>query len=437
MKTAVFVFAALLTFPGIAASAPYSIGTVHSSSGQFIVQGRRPTPSDQILPGQTSSDRVVQLDTDLLTVSCERIKQAVLRILDTPDNWRGRIKLELLRYATAIQDIRITSMLNADVWHYQVELPEQIEPEKLVRGIVRVLLLEMANRNAGTRSAELPLWLVEGLARYLLAEDIADLILRPQTGFALQFVKPDPLLPVRKHLSAHAPLSFTELSLPGSAQLAGENWRTYQLCSQLFLTDLLRMKDGRAALLDMLHQLPQHLNWQTAFLNAFRVQFPRMLEVEKWWAVNLANFTGRDPASTWPRSLSLQKIDEILHSPAEVSFTSQDLPERKSASLQQIVAERSLAQQQGLLRQKINQLYVLRFNVPPELASLVDNYRLTLESYLAKRERAGYEPAIKGQPLVRVNYLVEEVVRRLNELDRQRAVLSQTNAAPASAAANR
>ena len=52
--------------------------------------------------------------------------------------------------------------------------------------------------------------------------------------------------------------------------------------------ELLRLPDGRACLQRMLAQLPQHYNWQFAFLEAFHARFERPLDVEKWWALSLA-----------------------------------------------------------------------------------------------------------------------------------------------------
>ena len=50
----------------------------------------------------------------------------------------------------------------------------------MIRAIVQTLLLEVANRQARERSAEIPLWLAEGLTQHLLAAAEADLVLEPQ-----------------------------------------------------------------------------------------------------------------------------------------------------------------------------------------------------------------------------------------------------------------
>ena len=54
---------------------------------------------------------------------------------------------------------------------------------------------------------------------------------------------------------------------------------------------------------------------QSAFLNAYRLQFPRLLDVEKWWAVILVHFTGLDPTQAWSLPVTLQKLEEALQPP--------------------------------------------------------------------------------------------------------------------------
>src|SRR5439155_10295094 len=101
-------------------------------------------------------------------VTCERIKQALLRELALADLWRGRVYLEINSTLATNQAPIVFAKPYLDGWQYQVELAPSIERPKLVRGLVQVLLLEIANRNAGLRSAEIPLWLSECVAPTLV-----------------------------------------------------------------------------------------------------------------------------------------------------------------------------------------------------------------------------------------------------------------------------
>src|SRR4029077_3175081 len=77
------------------------------------------------------------------------------------------------------ESIVVTSERFQDLWRYRVELPDITERAKYVRAIVQVLLLEMANRSGPPRSAEVPLWLLEGLTRQLLASNELEIMLTP------------------------------------------------------------------------------------------------------------------------------------------------------------------------------------------------------------------------------------------------------------------
>ena len=137
-------------------------------SGQFIVRSLR-GPVDP-KPGATiTNQNLIRLEPTLVTVSCERIKQYVDHELGTGPAWRGKIFLALNPSASAEQPVTILAEKFKDGWQYSVELPHILERVQYVRAIVRVLLLEFANRNAVMRSAEIPVWLGEGFTQQLLA----------------------------------------------------------------------------------------------------------------------------------------------------------------------------------------------------------------------------------------------------------------------------
>src|SRR5260221_309389 len=86
-----------------------------------------------------------------------------------------------------------------------------------------------------------------------------------------------------KHSTGRPPLSFEGLSWPSDAHLSGEAGDVYRASAQLFVHELLRFQDGRACLRTMLDGLPQHYNWQFAFLQGFKSHFQRLQDAEKWW----------------------------------------------------------------------------------------------------------------------------------------------------------
>jgi hypothetical protein len=341
----------------------------------------------------------------------------------------------------------VASTRYAEGWTYFLALPQVMDEEKVARAIVQALLLELANRGASQRPAEIPLWLSEGMTQHLLASVESSLILQPDTatphqvggsaqsanaiavwrqgGTMNQGIKRDPLFLVRRRLSLNAPITFTQLSLPDPEHVSGPGWEIYQSSSQLFLDRLLLLKDGRAKMRMMLGSLPYYLNWQTAFLKAFEQDFPSMLEVEKWWAVNLANFTGRDQWQAWPTQTSLDKLNKILRYPAQLRLNTNDLPAHSEMSLQSVIRDQDFPRQRILLSRTLNQLDVLRSRISTELVPLLDEYRHVLDVYLQSRAQDGLTLEHRGQHATSQKLLAQEAVRKLNALDLQRDELQE------------
>ncbi len=444
MKTIAMLFGSVIGLTALGAPSDSPVRTIQSSTGQFVVRGNvmgdNPPGAPSAEPRAFTDSPIVDLDPNLLAISCERVKQALLRELRLVDLWRGRIQVVVNPTMASNQPPVIGAKVFSDGWRYQVEVPRQIHKLKLVRGIVHVLLMEIANRNAGLRSAEIPLWLSEGLSHQLIDSTETDLVVsRPQWNINnvnvswanRQGIRRDPLADARARLITHAALSFTKLGNPLPDQLPEETWKTYQACSQLFVNQLLSLNGGRGALLQMLYLLPRYLNWQSAFLTAYQRLFPRLLDVEKWWAVVLVNFTGLDPMNAWSREIALEKLEDVLRPPVLVSNRPDDLAHRTRMSLQQIINQWDYLRQRILLKQITPQLVIMRVKMPMEMISLLDEYRGVIESYLNKRDQSGIPRALPGMAPLEADHLVRNVVRKLDELDQKRAGFAQPGSSPA------
>jgi len=64
----------------------------------------------------------------------------------------------------------------------------------------------------------------------------------------------------------------------------------------------------------------------------------------------------------------------------------------------------------------------------------VEEYRAGIESYLAKRDQIGMARSLPGLPPLRADFLVADVVKKLDEVDAKRAAVSVTNAPSATPA---
>ena len=179
-------------------------------------------------------------------------------------------------------------------WNYRLELPDLVTRHRCARAFSAVILLEIANRGvpAGGHSAVLPEWLVAGLARQVTQAGETPAILSAPTKVENDLVLTrhndqrrgiDPLAAARLVLQNSPALTFEQFSWPTDAQVNGDDGGWYQASAQLFVSELLALKDGPAKVRALLAQLPAYENWQSAFLAAFSENFKRPLDVEKWW----------------------------------------------------------------------------------------------------------------------------------------------------------
>jgi hypothetical protein len=366
-----------------------------------------------------------------LTMSCERIKQALLTELGEHDQWKGKIYLDLHHARSLGETILVEPTVYFDVWDYHVAMADVLDRTRVVSAMTELLLLEMANRGSG-RSAEIPAWLTQGLAQEMIYSSDSELVLeKPDQTMSsdnvfqvnskldLSWRQADPLKVAHEELHDAPPLTFDELSWPKPGQLVGEAGEIYRGSAQFFVHELLLFKDGRECLRAMVRELGQHLNWQLAFRDAFGAHFANQLELEKWWALKVIEFTGRDLSQTWPSDVSWRKLDEIVHPVAEVRTKANSLPTRTSMNFQTIIREWDFGRQSDVLHERAQQLRLLRMRVSQDLIGLVDDYRRVLETYLGKRDSVGFNLAGR-QDAFGPDKGVMAAVRQLNVLDNRR-----------------
>jgi len=399
--------------------------TVRSQSGQFIVRG---LPFGAPLSGySTSAVDYLRLDPTLTAVSLERIRHELLSELGIDPQARRRAP-GLVRVNThPPQDddmrVRLTSVRFTDGWAYQLDLPERIDRWQFIRVSVQVILRTLANHHAAREESPLPAWLVEGLAAEIQATTIGTLALEANTHIARREQNFDPLKSARGVLQRQSPLKFDELSMPSEDGANGSDTELFRACAQVFVHDLLRLRDGRKCVGEMLAGLHENLNWQTTFLRVFHSDFPKLVDVDKWYSVNIASFTGRELMSIWPVETTLTQLDNVLATSVEVRATATDLPVTTTVSLQRILGEWEFSRQYPVLARKIQQLYALRLRGAPEVRGLVDGYIKTLATYAAGGLPSTATPAAKSQPAGRARGVVKTATRQLDALDAQRETL--------------
>jgi hypothetical protein len=411
-----------------------SIGSRVSSTGQFICHDSTEILWPKFTLDPASESNFAHVDAALLAVSCEHIKAALLRELQAPDHWRGNISFFLHHARSLDEPVVIAPTVNSREWTYYVSLPDIIDRGRLVSAVVGVVLLEIANREATDHTAEVPVWLTQGLTRQLMAKDTFGLVVdQPKksengilvTRFYFDGVKDDPLKQTHDVLQSHAPLTLAQLSWP---EPGFEETDAYRASAQLFVRELLQYPDGPRSLRTMVQKLPQHFNWQLSFLEAFSGRFGSELDVDKWWMLTVIDFTGRDLSHTWAPDESWRKLDEIIRTSAQVRSTGDELPLHTEVSLQSIIRYWNYPLQAGVLKNKIAQLGLLRASVSQDLVNLTDQYRQVLQTYVKKREKSGLFHRLAALNLLGSDTAAADAIRQLDTLD---AWLADSKPAPA------
>lgn len=394
-----------------------------SRPGQFVVPPPPASSTPLSPPAPAHDPQRRRLTPELLLVSCERIKQRLLQELGAPDEYRGKIQVAIRPQLTDEAPLEVSAKFYADGWQYHLDVPEEVQEIQLVRALVQALLMEMANRQSVGHVAEIPLWLAEGLTHILLADAYTELVLQPRTATSISGLRRAPFFEVHRRLNTHAPLTFAELSQPTPAHLSGATWDVYGSCAQLLVHELSSLPDGRTSLQAMLRQAPKNLNWQTTFLQTFHAHFQTLLDVEKWWAVAVANFTGRSDWQEWRPEIALQKLAAALRVTAQVPAGKTTASAAGEFPPQRVIRELDFARQKILLRALISQVQATRLRMPGELAGLTDDYVTTLDGYLQNRAQAGYGPQRKNQAVGSAKLAGQQALQRLDALDARRTGL--------------
>ncbi|MGA2786378.1 MAG: hypothetical protein ABSF60_02515 [Verrucomicrobiota bacterium] len=417
--------------------------SARSVSGQFIVTSVPSRPGASRLAARTeiaTNTDFVRLEPAVLAVSAERIKESLghelnpeRRGLDFSRPATGKIFLALHPAQSPDEGVTIVSRRSPDGWDYQVQLPDVLTRTRYLRAMTGVLLLEFANRDARTRSAEIPAWLTDGLSQELLATAGQEIILSSPdklvNGLPVnRTVKTtrgvDSLAGARRVLLDHAVLTFEQLSWPTDAQQFGADGGAYRASAQLFVSELLALKNGPAHLRAMLKTLPKYYNWQVSFQTAFQEDFPRPLDVEKWWAVQVVSFGARDPGPAWTFAVSRNKLDEILSVRVEMRAASNALPAHAEISLQALIRNFDRSRQVAILQSKLYALELAQMRMAPPFVVLTDEYRRAIADYLGSGQRTS--PVLRWikHPFSSPSKAIRtDTLKRLDALDAQRRAI--------------
>lgn len=427
-----FVAALCCGLPVRLVSQPFVAGasSARSVSGQFLIQGGGGVHRSPITPVLENDTNFVRLDPTLLAVSCERVKQLVWRSLGVTSPWTGKVFLRLYPAQSADSPVLIEADQFRDGWQYRLSLPDLCQRERYVRGIVGVVLLELANREAREHSAEVPLWLSEGMAREIWVSNQREVILASPrfsaSGLRMAMLdvserKKSSLERAHQQLCSETPLTFQQLSWPKNDPVTGEPPELYRNSAQVFVHQLLQLPSGADCLRTMVQNLFRYYNWQFAFHQAFQTQFREAVDVEKWWSLQLVHFTGRELVETWNPDNSWEKLDQLIRSAVQIRVGTNELPLHTEIPLQTIIRDWPAYRQSEALGNKTRELRALQPRLSRDLAAIVDDYCATLNLYLERLVHPGFVLPFRKQAVRHLN--ADEAIQRLDVLDEKRKAL--------------
>jgi len=378
-----------------------------------------------LLPSRPALDaEEVTLDPSLLVASCERLKKALLDELGLPDQWQGRINIMIEPSLPRDGGPQLTAIRQNSEWYYQLNVARNMPKDILLGSLTQAILLEIANRQDGVQSPQVPPWLVEGMLAHLQANSLQTFLIQPGQQVSASFVWHQPSSSLPSALSGSQPLSFQRLSWPEPSDFTPEGLPLYRACAQLFLEALLRLDDGRACLRAMITHLPEHWNWQTAFLLAFHSHFNQLLDVEKWWSVNYIMSTADGHAQLASAADCRRNLQSSLDVPVQVHFTAGHMPVQAKITLQEAFRQWPVADAAAAAQNAIVGLKLLEPRATPQWRTLVQRYLKTLAEYLDAYRAALREPQLGKHATSRLAEVTEKAVKQLDALDRQRETMA-------------
>jgi len=407
-----------------------------SQSGEFLAYGVPGSDNNPVAHAyflQTNID-LVQLEPWVLVVSCERIKDVLWREFNFNTPAPGKIFIFLYHAQSTDDPITITPQQFADGWSYRLDMPDMLTHKHYLSALTHVMLLELANRNADGRSAEIPLWLREGVAQQFLTGHEADLIpliplwnvngLTISPPIVLEGRRKDPLAHAHEVLTLNPTLTFTEMSWPSGDDLRGEPGDQFSCSAQLFVARLLNLKNGHQAMHDFVGSLAKYYNWQLALLSAFHNDFTTTSDIEKWWAINVVQFIGHNMAHTWTPEESLHQLASTLRPGVDVRTATNQIPLHTEITLQAIIRDWKDSQRDETLHQVINQLAVLKIRLAPIVAQVAESYQNALLDYFNDRGQYENVPESKRRSSVTEAVVTRAILKKLDTLDAQRNALT-------------
>jgi hypothetical protein len=152
----------------------------------------------------------------------------------------------------------------------------------------------------------------------------------------------------------------------------------------------------------------------------YRAHFASPLAFEKWWMLAWLDQKNRPAQELWPADVASARLDALLLTPLEVRTDTNSIPQRRDATLQEVIERASFAMQKEIFGHTIQELFFASMNLPANFREVAQAYQQALADYLQRRSLDEFQPGLRYDPVQREQALVRATLGRLAELDEAR-----------------
>ena len=397
-----------------------------SRSGQFLVHPPTQEQSSSKISANSETQEIIQLNAQLLAVSCERVKEFVLTYLGRRDEWRHQVRIYLYPAQKPNEPVRMVSNMQTGGWLYEMQIPTRVREEVLIRALTRQVLLEIIQRSATDRVTAVPTWLNEAFTGRLLAMRTSySLLLRPRTHLIAENTSQNPIPELRKIFISGNPLRLSDLMAPFDLNGTKSDRLQFQTAAHILLHELLTLQDGKRAFANYLNNLGRSRNQLSALLSAFNGHFTNLNEAEMWWAVVGAAMRLQGGRNLLIREFALEKLDGAL----KVAWWTggESLETVRPRAVKLLMSELQWSQLRPILTGVKGRLISLQLMVDPSIAALIEAYLQTITEYVQQRVNVEQTARSVSQSRFGTAALTQKYVLRIDGLDRMRSKLASSN----------
>ncbi|MDA7618054.1 MAG: hypothetical protein P8L18_11705 [Verrucomicrobiota bacterium] len=423
------MFRAILLMAGFALSHVALTETLQSRSGQFLVSWVKDfayTPRPNALE---RSQGMVALTPELIALTAEQTKDAVLQALGVRDTWRHKIRITLSTRQGVQAPFIAIPMRYSDGWGYRVLLKPKIEEDAWIKHLIHVILLEIVNRPSPEKMCDPPAWLVEGMRAYVVHSAIVDPSLTVEDMVVVgaenrqlgnpvpSFLKRESTFQAKAFFRSNSPLSAAQLF---QADVATQTTPGFRHGAHLMFRELCLMPQGKVSMIRFIEMMPRFLNWQTAFHKSHQDTFPNMLGLEKWWAVLTASITQYNEGRRWNMKRSLDELGRILNPPAKIATDPGTLPQWQTVPFKEVIASWGAEERSLQIKHFTRQLEILKANSLFEVVPVIEGYLEWMQGFGDALGRVGFDPLQRGQLVLREGQIIRRATEQLERLEQER-----------------